>query len=100
MLSAKERQLTNYVYWLVVAVALVVIVAVANYVVYRRRRRQMQLQLQQIRDVQQNRAPSVRQAAKSVEDTFFASDEYAALVRRMATGQLLKDADWQQASSF
>lgn len=96
MLSARERQLTNYVYWLVVAVALVVIVAVANYVVYRRRRRQMQLQLQQIRDVQQNRAPSVRQAAKSVEDTFFASDEYAALVRRMATGLLLKDADWQQ----
>lgn len=43
MLSARERQLTNYVYWLVVAVALVVIVAVANYVVYRRRRRQMQL---------------------------------------------------------
>ena len=96
MLSAKERQLTNYVYWLVVAVALIVIVAVANYVVYRRRRRQMQLQLQQIRDVQQNRAPSVRQAAKSVEDTFFASDEYTALVRRMATGQLMKDADWQQ----
>ncbi len=96
MLSARERQLTNYVYWLVVAVALVIIVAVANYVVYRRRRRQMQLQLQQIRDVQQNRAPSVRQAAKSVEDTFFASDEYAALVRRTATGQLMKDDEWQQ----
>ena len=88
MLSAKERQLTNYVYWLVVAVALIAIAATANYIVSRRRRRQMQLQLQQIRDVQQNRAPSVRQAAKSVEDTFFASDEYAALVRRMATGQL------------
>ena len=96
MLSAKERQLTNYVYWLVVAVALIAIVAVANYVVYRRRRRQMQLQLQQIRDVQQNRAPSVRQAAKSVEDTFFASDEYAALRHRMATSQLMKDNDWQQ----
>ena len=95
MLSAKERQLTSYVYWLVVAVALIAIAAVANYVVYRRRRHQMQLQLQQIRDVQQNSAPSVRQAAKSVEDTFFASDEYAALVRRMATGQLMKD-EWQQ----
>ena len=90
MLSARERQLTSYVY------CLVVIVAVANYVVYRRRRHQMQLQLQQIRDVQQNRAPSVRQAAKSVEDTFFASDEYAALVRRTATGQLMKDDEWQQ----
>ena len=96
MLSAKERQLTNYVYWLVVAVALIAIVAAANYIVSRRRRRQMQLQLQQIRDVQQNRAPSVRQAAKSVEDTFFASDEYAALVRRTATGQLMKDDEWQQ----
>ena len=96
MLSAKERQLTNYFYWLVVALALIAIAATANYIVSRRRRRQMQLQLQQIRDVQQNRAPSVRQAAKSVEDTFFASDEYAALVRRMATGLLLKDADWQQ----
>ena len=96
VLSARERQQASRIQWLLAALALIAIAATANYIVSRRRRRQMQLQLQQIRDVQQNRAPSVRQAAKSVEDTFFASDEYAALVRRMATGPLMKDADWQQ----
>ena len=96
MLSAKERQLTNYIHWLIVIVALIVFFAVANYIVSRRRRRQMQLQLLQIQEVQENRPLAVRQAAKSVEDTFFASEEYAMLQKRMATGKIMKDAEWLQ----
>ena len=96
VLSVRERQLANYIYWLVTLIAIVIIFAVANHMVSRRRRQQLWLQLRQIQEVQQNRPPTVRQAAKSVEDAFFASDEYAALVRRMATGSLMKDEEWQQ----
>ena len=33
---------------------------------------------------------------ESVETAFFASDRYEALQRRIATGQRLKDSDWQE----
>ena len=78
------------------ALAVIAILAVANHIVNRRRRQQLQLQLRQIQEVQENRPPTVRQAAKSVEDAFLASDEYAALQRRMATGSLMKAEEWQQ----
>jgi len=96
VLSAHERQQANYIQWLIATVTIIVILFVAYYIVGRRRRQQLQLQLRQIREVQENRPPSVRQAAKSVEETFFASDEYFMLQRRMATGQLIKDEEWQQ----
>lgn len=96
VLSARERQQANYIQWLIAAIAIVVILAVANYIVNRRRRQQLQLQLQQIQEVQENRPQQVRKAVKSVEDTFFASDEYDMLQRRMATGQLMKDEEWRQ----
>ncbi len=96
VLSAHERQQASYIQWLLATVAVGIISFVAYYIVSRRRRRQMQLQLRQIQEVQDNRPQLVRQAAKSVEDTFFASDEYFLLQRRMATGQLMKDEEWQQ----
>ena len=106
VLSVRERQLArsnlfacqskNYIYWLVTLIAIVIIFAVANHIINRRRRQQLQLQLRQIQEVQENRPPTVRQAAKSVEDAFLASDEYAALQRRMATGSLMKAEEWQQ----
>ena len=36
----------------------------------------------------------MRQAIESVESSFYASDDYQMLQRRIATGQLLKDDDW------
>ena len=96
VLSARERQQASRIQWLLAALAVIAILAVANHIVSRRRRQQLWLQLRQIQEVQQNRPPTVRQAAKSVEDAFFASDEYAALVRRIATGSLMKDEEWQQ----
>lgn len=96
VLSARERQQASRIQWLLAALAVIAILAVANHIVSRRRRQQLWLQLRQIQEVQQNRPPTVRQAAKSVEDAFFASDEYAALGRRIATGSLMKDEEWQQ----
>ena len=60
----------------------------------RKAKKQLRLQLQQIQEVRANRPPSVRQAVASVESSFFASDDYAALQRRIASGQRLKDEEW------
>ena len=95
VLSAKERRQHSYIQWLVTAIGLITILAVTNFVVSRRRRQRLQLQLQQIQEVQQERPQAVRQAIASVETAFFASDEYQALQRRIATGQLLKEDDWR-----
>jgi len=99
VLSAKERRQHNHIQWLVAAVGLITIIAVSNYIVGRRRRQQLQLQLQQIQEVQQERPQAVRQAIASVETAYFASDDYQDLQRRIATGQLLKDDDWNSIES-
>ena len=99
VLSSKERQQASYIQWLLAIIVIIVILAGANYIVARRRRRQLQLQLQQIQEVQQERPQTVRQAIASVETAFFDSDVYQALQRRLATGQRLKDDDWQEIES-
>ena len=97
ILSAKERQQANVIHWLVAATIgivtlLLLIIRIA--IDYRKDRRRLQLQLQQIQEVQQERPPVVRQAIESVEAAYFKSDEYLSLQRRIATGQRLKDDDW------
>ena len=96
MFSAKERQQANYIQWLMATIAIVIVLAASSNIVARRRRRQLQLQLQQIQEVRQERPQTVRQAIESVETAYFASDRYEALQRRIATGQRLKDDDWQE----
>lgn len=103
MLSAKERRQASLIHWLAlsticggVLMLLIARIAMQN----RRARRQLQLQLQQIQEVQRERPLSVRQAIESVESAFFASDDYEMLQRRMATGQRLKDDEWQHVETL
>lgn len=94
MFSAKERRQASIIHWILAVFAIFVVIAVSNYVISRHRRQQLQLQLQQIQEVQQERPQVVKQAIESVETAYFASDEYQALQRRIATGEILKDDDW------
>ncbi|MBO4315631.1 MAG: hypothetical protein J5867_06700 [Prevotella sp.] len=99
VLSAKERQQERTLQWhgYIFTLFIVMALLIAQYAISKRKAmRRLQLQLQQIQEVQENRPQEVRQAAKSVEDTFFASDDYAALQRRMANGQTMKEEEWQQ----
>jgi hypothetical protein len=98
VLSAKERRQASIIHgFLFSSVAVVVLllliarIAIQN----RRAKRRLQLQLQQIQEVQQERPQAVRKAIESVEEAYFASDDYEALQRRIATGQRLKEEEWQ-----
>lgn len=102
VLSAKERHQSNVInsfilFTTLVVILMLLIVRVA--IQYRRDRQRLQLQLQQIQEVQQERPQSVRKAIESVEEAYFASGDYEALQRRIATGQRLRDADWQKIES-
>lgn len=97
MLSAKERKQASVIHWFIISsiggiilLLLICRIAIDN----RKARQRLQLQLQQIKEVQQERPLQVRQAIESVETAYFASDEYHALQRRIATVQRLKDDDW------
>lgn len=99
VLSEKERQqerdlrLHDYIFTLFIIIVLLIV----HYAISKRRAmRRLQLQLQQIQEVQENRPQAVRQVVASVENDFFASDEYATLQKHIANGQLLKEQDWQQ----
>ncbi|MBQ8157865.1 MAG: hypothetical protein IJ081_02450 [Prevotella sp.] len=102
MLSRKEREQANVILGLVfstigVVVLLLLIARIA--IDYRKEKRRLQLQLQQIQEVQQERPKAVRQAIESIETAYFASDEYQSLQRRIATGDILKDDDWNNIES-
>ena len=97
VLSAKERRQANMIHGFIISTIATVIlllliarIAIDN----RKAKRRLQLQLKQIHEVQEERPQSVRLAIESVEAAYFASDEYQALQRRIATGQRLKDDDW------
>lgn len=99
VLSAKERQQERTIQWLFylsVLIVLAALVAAHLAIINRKAKRQLQLQLQQIHEVQENRPQAVRQIVATVENNFFSSDEYAILQRRIASGQLMKEEDWQQ----
>jgi len=102
MLSAKERRQASVIHGFLLATVgggvlllLIARIAIDN----RRAKRRLQLQLQQLQEVQQERPQSVKKAIESVESAFFSSDDYLALQRRLATGQTLKDDDWQRIES-
>lgn len=102
VLSAKERRQANVINSFILSTTLVIILMlliVRVAIQYRRDRQRLQLQLQQIQEVQQERPQSVRKAIESVEEAYFASGDYEALQRRIATGQRLRDADWQEIES-
>ena len=98
VLSAKERQQNNVIHGFIFAtiIAIVLLLLIAHIAVQNRRaKHRLQLQIQQIQEVQQERPQAVRQAIESVETAFFTSDQYIALQRRIASGQRLKDEEWQ-----
>ena len=98
VLSAKERQQTDVIHGFIFAtiIAIILLLFIAHIAVQNRRaKHRLQLQIQQIQEVQQERPQAVRQAIESVETAFFTSDQYIALQRRIASGQRLKDEDWQ-----
>lgn len=101
-LSAKERSQANIIHVLIYStIAIFVLMLLVARIAHdnRRDRQRLQLQLQQIQEVQQERPQSVRKAIESVEEAYFASGDYEALQRRIATGQRLRDADWQEIES-
>jgi hypothetical protein len=102
VLSAKERRQANVINSFILSTILVIILMlliVRVTIQYRRDKQRLLLQLQQIQEVQQERPQSVRKAIESVEEAYFASGDYEALQRRIATGQRLRDADWQEIES-
>ena len=97
MLSSKERQQERKLQWFsfLLAFGVLVVMIIANLAVAgHRAKRQLQLQLQQILEVQENRSQGVKEAVKTMENDFFASDAYANLQKRISTGQRLKEPDW------
>ena len=99
VLSTKERHQANIIHGFAVFSAFIILVALfiaQMALVNRRERRRLQLQLEQIHEVQENRPASVRQVIASVENEFFASDNYHSLQQRISTGQQLKEQAWTE----
>lgn len=98
VLSPKERRQANVIHGFIFStIVIVVLLLLIARIAYdsRKDKRKLQLQLQQILEVQRGRPQVVRQAIESVETTYFKSDEYLTLQKRIGTGHRMKDEDWQ-----
>ena len=99
VLSRKEREQETTIRGLVVLVIGIVftlIILTQKIVASQRSKRRLQEQLRQIQEENETRPQLVRQAMKEVEEAFFASDEYAALQRRIGHGATMEEADWDE----
>lgn len=97
VLSAKERTQENIIHVFVYACIAIVIlllliahIAVTNH----KARLRLQLQLQQIREEHEERPQFIRHAIERMEKDYFVSRDYLSLQHRIATGQRLKDEEW------
>ena len=102
VLSAKERSQANIIHVLVYSIiAFFILMLLVARIAHdnRRERHRLQLQLQQIQEIKQERPQVVRKAIESVEEAYFASNDYEVMQRRIATGHRLKDEDWQEIES-
>jgi hypothetical protein len=98
VLSPKERRQANVIHGFIFStIGIVVLLLLIARIAYdsRKDKRKLQLQLQQIQEVQRSRPQVVRKAIESVEATYFRSDEYLTLQKRIGTGLRMKDDDWQ-----
>ena len=99
VLSAKERTQSNIIHVLIFSTiaCLFLILLIAHVAVSNRKESvRLQLLLQQIREEHDERPQAIRHAIECVENSFFSSDEYLALQRRIATGKRLKEEDWSE----
>ena len=99
VLSTTERRQAGYISWLLallgVAAAFIAVI-VKMYLSKLELSRRLGRQLEQIKTDHHERPAPVRRAIETMEDEFFASSYYQSLQRRMATGQMLKQEEWQE----
>jgi hypothetical protein len=94
--SERELQATNRVLVCMLSLlALAVLLALRHLVWLARRKKQVEEQLRQITEERELRPTLVQNALRQVEEGFFGSDYYKALHRRVATGEMLRPADWE-----
>ena len=102
VLSAQVREQANVIHvfiYITIAIIFILFAVIWIAIDNRKSRRRLQLQLQQIQEVREERSLTVKQAIEDVESTFFTSDEYETLQRRIATGQRLKEEEWHNIES-
>lgn len=99
VLSTTERELKSTNHLLTgLLTAAVAIIAFALFYVWRLflRKRHIEHQLSQITEEQALRPRLIQDAQRQVEEEFFSSDYFSALHNRVAAGEMLRPADWEE----
>ena len=99
VLSSKERRQENIIHLVVysmLAIVIVMLIILWIAIDNRKSKRRLQLQLRQIREEHDKRPQSIRTAIESVENDYFASDDYQLLQQRIATGQRIRKDEWSE----
>ena len=99
VLSSVERQLktSNHVLLLLVIILVLFIALIGNIMVgVYRKKENLEMQMKQIKEEREQRPQPVRQVMQAVEEDFFCSDYYRALCKKVASGVMLREDDWNE----
>lgn len=99
VLSTTERELrarTHTLTYLIIILVLLSVIMIGGTVGYYRHKQQAERQLRQIRDEREQRSQPVKALMKAEEEAFLQSDYYQSLRRRIALGDRLERADWDE----
>ena len=99
VLSTTERRLqqTNHTLLYLITILVLTLTLIAHYAhTVRLRNKRTEQQLAQISEEQSLRPQPIRNAMKEVEDAFLSSDYYIALRKRIADGERIRPADWEE----
>jgi hypothetical protein len=99
VLSSTERHLKKSVHALVLLVVVLVltVVIIVNVIlnIYRKKQH-LESQLRLIKEEREKRPQAVQQAIMEVEEDFFCSDFYRMLCRKINSGAILRNEDWNE----
>lgn len=99
VLSTTERELrakTQTLTYLIIILVLLSVIMIGGTVSYYRHKQRAERQLRQIRDEREQRSQPVQALMKAEEEAFLQSDYYQSLRRRIALGDRLERADWDE----
>ena len=95
--TTQKKDASRYIILIVVLVA-IIIGGVVYLVITLRSKRKVQQELQAIMDENASNTTEITEKLQQAENDFFGSDYYTALHKRIAKGESLRKADWDEMS--
>lgn len=97
--TTKQKEEKKTLYVILSALVVVILSVIVYLIITLRSKRKAQKELKAILDENASHTTEMTEMLQKAENDFFGSDYYTALHKRVANGEILKKADWEEMSA-